>query len=323
MFGFETKTLTQPSVHVCTHPVIRFIFLFSVALGLGACFEIGGGGGSHGRSGNPSTAANAVVIAPGDLDCPYGGTLVETGIDENANGVLDASEVDNSEKVCNGAPGPQGEPGTDAPDRTVALCDLYHLTGETLSEFCPPPPSRFVDNGDGTITDTQTRLMWEKKREFPGSDPLVEDNWVGYAYAWKCVGIDPRPSACDVTEDRTVSGFLARMNLDSQDTIAGIGGWIYAIGGYTDWRLPTVTELSTILLLDEGTVVGNDSPCSESPCIDPVFGPTQAACYWTSTPSLRLGDFVRIGLDFSNGNGCLLSPYSSGYAYARAVRRID
>jgi hypothetical protein len=25
----------------------------------------------------------------------------------------------------------------------------------------PPPPPRYVDNGDGTITDTQTGLMWE------------------------------------------------------------------------------------------------------------------------------------------------------------------
>lgn len=40
------------------------------------------------------------LIAAGDMDCPYGGTLVETGIDENTSGVLDDNEVDGSESIC-------------------------------------------------------------------------------------------------------------------------------------------------------------------------------------------------------------------------------
>ena len=30
---------------------------------------------------------------------------------------------------------------------------------------CPTPGPRFVDNGDGTITDTKTGLQWEKKSD--------------------------------------------------------------------------------------------------------------------------------------------------------------
>jgi len=41
----------------------------------------------------------------GDIDCPNGGIIVESGIDENGNGILDETEVDNIEKVCNGVNG--------------------------------------------------------------------------------------------------------------------------------------------------------------------------------------------------------------------------
>ncbi len=39
---------------------------------------------------------------------------------------------------------------------------------------CPPgAPTRFVDNGDGTICDHQTGLMWEKK---DAADGVVDLN---------------------------------------------------------------------------------------------------------------------------------------------------
>ena len=44
-----------------------------------------------------------VEIAPGDEGCPYGGTLVQTGVDSNGNGVLDDSEVNSEQALCNGA----------------------------------------------------------------------------------------------------------------------------------------------------------------------------------------------------------------------------
>lgn len=89
-----------------------YVSLGVMILGLSAC----GGGGSSSSAGNntpsnngdKSVAAKTSILATGDAACPNGGILVETGIDENGNGVLDNTEVDNSEKVCNGAPGSEG-----------------------------------------------------------------------------------------------------------------------------------------------------------------------------------------------------------------------
>ena len=57
---------------------------------------------------SPSVAAKTTNLSVGDLDCPYGGILVETGIDFNKNGLLDSVEVSNRQKVCNGATGAIG-----------------------------------------------------------------------------------------------------------------------------------------------------------------------------------------------------------------------
>jgi hypothetical protein len=68
-------------------------------------------------------------------------------------------------------------------------------------------------------------------------------------------------------------------NNDKDTTFA----WINANTSYSgfsyispfDWRLPTVAELQTIL--------SEPFPCTTSPCIDAVFGPTAAGDYWSST----------------------------------------
>jgi hypothetical protein len=59
---------------------------------------------------------------------------------------------------------------------------------------------RFVDNGDGTVTDTKTGLMWAAK----DNGSLI--NW------------------------QTASSYCQS----------------YSGGGYTDWRMPTLTELASI-----------------------------------------------------------------------------
>jgi hypothetical protein len=65
----------------------------------------GGGSSSPGTTDTRPSVATAVHgAAPIDV-CPSGGIQVDAGIDENGNGILDASEIDSSQYVCNGANG--------------------------------------------------------------------------------------------------------------------------------------------------------------------------------------------------------------------------
>jgi len=131
--------------------ITRFSFILVASLGLAAC---GGGGGDSGNlpatpGTDSSVAAKTTVISPGDPICAYGGVLVETGIDENSNGVLDANEVDASEKVCNGAPGAagtNGSNGSNGVNGSNGLNALVNITNEGAGTNCASGGKR-IDSG--------------------------------------------------------------------------------------------------------------------------------------------------------------------------------
>jgi hypothetical protein len=113
------------------------------------------------------------------------------------------------------------------------------LQAKAPGSTCDGP--RFTDNGT-TVTDHLTGLQWEKKTD----DTTIHDK--DNPYSWSNSG-----SAADGTGFTT---FLPALN----------SGGCFA--GQCDWRLPTIYELQTIL--------SEAYPCTTSPCIDPVFGPTPA-----------------------------------------------
>jgi hypothetical protein len=130
--------------------------------------------------------------------------------------------------------------------------------------------SRFVDNGDGTITDNTTGLMWEKKTTAPGSgvnfaDPHDVDN----SYSWTA-NLD-----ATIPDGTAFTDFLAKLNNCVDDGTNPPTGVTGGFAGHCDWRLPTVLELEAIRLAP--------FPCGTNPCIDPIFGPTHPSNHWTST----------------------------------------
>lgn len=77
-----------------------------------------------------------------------------------------------------------------------------------------------------------------------------------------------------------------------------------------DWRVPTREELASIL----------KGPCptsSFSACIDPIFGTTAAARYWSSEES---GDTNAYSVSFTNGQVFTESKSARGSNRVRAVR---
>ena len=151
--------------------------------------------------------------------------------------------------------------------------------------------SRFEDRGL-TVYDNQTGLEWEKKTD----DNSIHDK--DNAYTWTDGGdgdfTDPDGTA--------YTNFLATLNDCESDNGVTISG---GFDDHCDWRLPGIDELKTIV------------DCGFSPCIDPVFGPTAASFYWSST-SIASGPTLAWFVDFLNGI-VLLDSKPFDY-HVRAVR---
>lgn len=69
----------------------------------------------------------------------------------------------------------------------------------------------YIDNGDGTVTDVNTGLMWQKTPDQDGDGDIDYDDKMSYA--------------------------------EALDSAAG-----FNLGGYNDWRLPTIKEQYSLIL---------------------------------------------------------------------------
>ena len=114
----------------------------------------------------------------------------------------------------------------------------------------------YTDNGDGTITDNQTGLTWEKKSD----DGTIHDKDDTYNFT-DAIGV-----------------FIAGLNTAS-------------FGGHNDWRLPNRFELDTLVDLGEQNPATpstfNDNCGAQSSgnvgCTVTTCNCTPPVAYWTST----------------------------------------
>lgn len=170
----------------------------------------------------------------------------------------------------------------------------------------PDPSPRYVDNGDGTVTDRRTCLVWEQKTGTfsspsicPGGVTCGDPNDVQNSYAWTSSG-----TAFD--------GAAKTLFIDA------LNGASFA--GHSDWRLPKSggsvffptsepTEFESILL----------APflCGTSPCIAAIFGPTATSDYWSATTyagSPTSAWYVDFTAGFVN------TDFKAAFHFVRAVR---
>jgi Protein of unknown function (DUF1566) len=154
----------------------------------------------------------------------------------------------------------------------------------------------YTDTCRGTILDRSTRLEWEKKTRDSGIHSL--DN----TYTWTV--------SYSNFDGTVMSTFLSTLNTPP------------CFAEHCDWRLPTIEEFAGPGVTDypfdaTGGIVDQTVPgCgSRLPCINAIFGPTQANYYWSSssyfTSSVWVAGFY-YGSAGTSGKG--------SYGYVRAVR---
>lgn len=155
----------------------------------------------------------------------------------------------------------------------------------------------YTDNGDGTITDHVTGLMWEKKDDSGGLHD--KDN----NYTWGMI-----------SSPFTMNGTMVTVFLASLNTIP-------CFAGYCDWRIPNVKELQSIANFE---VIPPDpmvSPAFDTggTCSDvtsPGCSLTAVDAYWSST-TFRNGPNDAWGVSFANG-----ATFNGVKSDARRVRAV-
>ncbi len=89
-----------------SHLVLGLLQCVAVA----ACGGEDGADGAAGAAGGDGLESLAVVTnEPPGANCPAGGLLIQTGVDDNSSGTLETDEVDSSVYACNGADGTDGD----------------------------------------------------------------------------------------------------------------------------------------------------------------------------------------------------------------------
>ena len=132
---------------------------------------------------------------------------------------------------CYGAP-----QGGAQPSDTIDCASVEFPGQDGFYQAGCPLIERFVDNGDGTVTDACTRLMWQiDTADVSGNGTIGEEDRLSWRDALKY---------CE--------------NLD--------------VAGYSDWRLPNLRELQSIV--DYGRW---------EPAIDTMFGADSNWGYWSSS----------------------------------------
>jgi hypothetical protein len=231
--------------------------------------------------GDLSTCTTNLSLAQGDLDTCNGSLATCNGDLSTCNTNVSACNFELA--VCQaqptGRPLQTGETSCSDSSGAPIACAGTGQDGELQKGLV----RKYVDNGDGTITDSNTGLMWEKL----GDDGSIHDK--DNVYTW-------------ATAFTKVSG-LNTANF----------------AGHRDWRLPNHHELDSLVDLgktDPAIDAAFNASCAPS-CAVTTCSCTQSLGYWSSSSLAASADYAWL-VEFFFGLGDLAPKSSSGYV--RAVR---
>jgi hypothetical protein len=138
------------------------------------------------------------------------------------------------------------------------------------------PDSRYTVHDDGTVTDNDTGLMWMQCSE--------GQSWESNGGAGNCTG---------TATTHTWDAALALANGK-------------AFAGYSDWRLPDIKQLASLVAEDRYSPAINST----------IFPATPSSSFWSGSPDAYKSGYSWI-VNFNRGYG-----YSNSRSYDRHVRLV-
>jgi hypothetical protein len=201
--------------------------------------------------------------------------------------------------------------------------------------------ARFVDNADGTVSDRQTGLKWEKKTELNGvqnlANPFDADNlyrWAGtcsIATSKRCQPTAAAAALCAANAEHGTTGCDQCTGGDGTCSATSTAWTLAAdrnaatFGGHTDWRVPTRAELISIvdyadLTFSPVTDAAFHGASCGAACTDvtsPACACTRSDYYWSASSLAPSPPYAWIV--FFN-NGYVVDGDKTGDLYVRLVR---
>jgi len=197
-------------------------------------YACNGASGANGTNGLNSLASMATE--PSGANCPTGGLRINSGVDTNANGVLDPSEVTSTNYICNGANGLTTSTG---------LNSLIAIVTEPVGSNCSYGGLRIsvgLDlNGNGVLEQSEVAST-----AYSCSTDI--------APAIESISIYPQP----VLTSANLLASLFDQNGDSLTSTWSVGGISVATGPSAIWDSPGIPGLYRVdLAVSDGTYAVN------------------------------------------------------------------
>jgi len=142
--------------------------------------------------------------------------------------------------------------------RTMVLAGLLVVAPLAHAQTCNSnipldrPDTRYTDNGDGTVTDNETGLMWKQCSE----------------------GQSTSTNACDTGSANTYTWHEALAQAQSANAAS--------FATYSDWRVPNLKELKSLV----------ETACYSPAINPNLFPSTPSSRTWTASPHASAANYA-------------------------------